>query len=70
VRKNLGLAHFGGLFWPTPWDVDVEGVRFCFRYALRATLQQNRAPQGYSFVFFRRVLRKRYDSEPVSMMCA
>jgi len=26
--------------------------------------------QGYSFVFFRRVLRKRYDSEPVSMMCA
>ena len=24
VRMSLGLAHFGGLFWPTPWDVDVR----------------------------------------------
>ena len=32
--------------------------------------KQNRTPRAYSLVFFRRVLRKRYDSEPVSMMCA
>jgi len=53
------LAHFGGLFWPTPWDVDVAGVRFCWSVARRAKRKQNRAPQAYSFVFFRRVLRKR-----------
>jgi hypothetical protein len=40
----LGLGHFGGLFWPTPWDVDVEGIRFCWSVARRAEPKQNRTP--------------------------
>ena len=35
-----------------------------------AEAEPNGRLQGYSLRFFRRVLRKRYDSEPVSMMCA
>jgi hypothetical protein len=23
---NLGLARFGGLFWPTLWDIEVGGL--------------------------------------------
>jgi hypothetical protein len=53
------LAHFGGLFWPTLWDVDVEGARFCWSVARRAERKQNQTPRAYSFVFFRSVLRKR-----------
>ena len=33
---QLGLAHFGGLFWPTPRDVDVGGIGFCWSVARRA----------------------------------
>jgi len=25
---QVGLAHFGGLFWPTPWNVEVSRVVF------------------------------------------
>jgi hypothetical protein len=45
VRKSLGLAHFGGLFWPTSGTLKVEGVRFCWSVARRAERKQNWTPR-------------------------
>jgi len=40
VGGKVSLATWLGplrrLFWPTPWDVDVEGARFCWSVARRA----------------------------------
>jgi hypothetical protein len=62
--RQFVLAH--------PWDVEVwDDVPFCWSVARRAERKQNgMSSGGYSLGFFRSVLRKRYDSEPVSMMCA
>ena len=43
VGFKLLLVEFGNLAWPTLWDVDVAGVRFCWSIARRAERKQNYA---------------------------
>ena len=60
--RRFVLAH--------PWDVDVEGCSVLLERSPKGEAEAEPNTPGYSLRFFRRVLRKRYDSEPVSMMCA
>ena len=71
---QLVLAHFGGLMWPTLGTLSLRG--YCSLLLERSPKGEAEAePNGnasrdYTLRFFPSVLRKRYDSVPVSMMWA
>jgi hypothetical protein len=51
-RRGCKPFAFGNLAWPTPGTLRLRGsVPFCFRFALRATLQQNGASILEGLVF-------------------
>jgi hypothetical protein len=68
---QLGLADFGGLFWPPSVTLIVRGNSVLLERSPEAKRKENGAkPPGYFLDFFPSVPRKRYDSEAVSMKCA